>query len=89
MQNLIPIILVIFFVYLIFARKGGMGCCGGHGAHDSQRSKDEPSGKSPNSRMENVIDLGQDEYTVLSSRIIKPEVDKKQPNLIKDGKQSS
>jgi hypothetical protein len=77
MQTLIPIILVVFFVYLMFARKGGMGCCGGHGAHDSQRLKDEPSKKSPNSRMENVIDLGKDEFTVLSSKIITPETDKR------------
>jgi hypothetical protein len=77
MQNLIPIILVVFFAYLIFARKGGMGCCGGHGAHDSKRIKNEQSGKSPNSRMEDVIDLHKDDYTVLSSRVIPPEADKK------------
>jgi hypothetical protein len=89
MQNLIPIILLILFVYLIFARKGGMGCCGGHSAHDSQRFKDQPSGKSTDSRMENVIDLREDEYTVLSSRIITSKVDKNQPDLIQNGKQPS
>jgi len=37
MQNLIPLILIGFFIYLIFSRKGGMGgmgCCGGHGSHE-------------------------------------------------------
>jgi hypothetical protein len=77
MQTLIPIIFFAFFAYLILARKGGMGCCGGHGAHESKRIKNEQSGKSPNSRMEDVIDLRKDEYTVLSSRVIPPEADKK------------
>ena len=77
MQNLIPIIFIVFFAYLIFARKGGMGCCGGHGAHESKRIKNEHSGKSPNSRREDVIDLREDDYTVLSSRVIPPEADKK------------
>jgi hypothetical protein len=77
MQSLIPIIFVVFFAYLILARKGGGGCCSGHGAHESERFKDEQSGKSPNNRRENVIDLREDEYTVLSSRIITPEADKK------------
>ena len=34
MQNLIPLIFIGFFIYLIFSRKGGMGCCGGHGSHE-------------------------------------------------------
>jgi len=35
MYFLIPLILIGFFIYLIFSRKGGMGCCGGHGGHSN------------------------------------------------------
>jgi hypothetical protein len=69
MQNLIPIILIVLFVYLIFFRKGGgMGCCGGHSTHETQRHQDEHSEKSSYDRVENVIELRADEYTVLPSK---------------------
>jgi hypothetical protein len=68
MQNLIPVILIALFVYLIFFRKGGMGCCGGHSTHETQRHQDEHSEKSSYERVENVIDLREDEYTVLPSK---------------------
>ena len=68
MQNLIQIILIALFVYLIFFRKAGMGCCGGHSAHETQRHQDEHSEKSSYEWVENVIDLREDEYTVLPSK---------------------
>jgi hypothetical protein len=68
MQNLIPVILIALFVYLIFFRKGGIGCCGGHSTHETQRHQDEHSEKSSYERVENVIDLREDEYTVLPSK---------------------
>ena len=43
MQNLIPLIFIGFFIYLIFSRKGGMGgmgCCGGHGGHGGHEDQD-------------------------------------------------
>ncbi|UCD78234.1 MAG: hypothetical protein JSW26_22925 [Desulfobacterales bacterium] len=49
MQNVIPLIFIGFFIYLIFSRKGGMGgmgCCGGHGGHEDQGShRDRSSDK--------------------------------------------
>jgi hypothetical protein len=68
MQNLIPLIIFGLFVYLIFSRKGGMGCCGGHSTHEPERHQDGHSGKSSHDQLENVIDLHKDEYTVLSSK---------------------
>jgi hypothetical protein len=52
MQNLIPLILIGFFIYLIFFRKGGMGgmggmgCCGGHGGHGGHEDQGNHSGHS-------------------------------------------
>lgn len=69
MQSLIPLILVGFFIYLIFSRKGGMGgmgCCGGHGGHEDQgnhgdhsSNKEKKINLKPGSQMhdEKVIDL--------------------------------
>ncbi len=78
MQNLIPLIFIAAFVYLIFSRKGGMGCCGGHGSHEHQRHQNGHSGKSSDGRLENVIDLRKDEYTIISSKpISSPETSKR------------
>jgi hypothetical protein len=68
MQNLIPLVLLVLFVYLIFFRKGGMGCCGGHGTHESERPQELGSGKPSNDHMENVIDLNEDQYSVTPSK---------------------
>jgi hypothetical protein len=71
MQNLLPLILIGFFVYLIFFRKGGMGCCGSHGSHEPKRHQDGHSDSGnlfQDDRMEKVIDLNKDEYTILPSR---------------------
>jgi hypothetical protein len=44
MQNVIILILAVFFVYLLFFRRGGMGsgmgmgCCGGHASHGDHSS---------------------------------------------------
>ncbi len=67
MQNLLPLIFIGLLVYLIFSRKGGMGCCGGHESHEPKRHQDGHSGDLPQDRMEKVIDLRMDEYTVLPS----------------------
>ena len=71
MQNLLPLILIGFVVYQIFFRKGGMGCCGGHGSHGPNRQPDADSlldDHSRNDGMGKVIDLDKDEYTILPSR---------------------
>ncbi len=71
MQNLLPLILIGFFIYLIFFRKGGMGCCGGHGSHEPKRHQDGHSHSgdlSRDDRMEQVIVLSKDEYTILPAR---------------------
>ncbi len=66
MLNLIPLIVIGLLVYSIFSRKGGVGCCG-HGAHESRRHQDRPPVKSADIHPVNIIDLGPDEYTVLST----------------------
>jgi hypothetical protein len=71
MQNLLPLIVIGFFVYRIFSRKGGMGCCGSHSSHEPKRHPDghSHSGElSQDDHMGKVIDLNKDEYTILPSR---------------------
>ncbi|MFH1122655.1 MAG: hypothetical protein V1758_03235 [Pseudomonadota bacterium] len=68
MGNLLPLIIVGFFVYLVFFRRGGMGCCGSHADHDTGRAREVRSNREPySSREEDVIDLREDQYTVLTS----------------------
>ena len=63
MQNLIPLLLIGFFIYLIFSRKGGMGgmgCCGGHsdhGYHSSEKEKKSDSETVSRTQDKKVIDL--------------------------------
>jgi hypothetical protein len=71
-QNLIPLVFIGLFVYLIFSRKGGMGCCGGHGAHKPEQHKEVNPGKLPHDSAEKVIEQGNDEYKILHSKIINP-----------------
>ncbi len=72
MQNLLPLILIGFFMYLIFFRKGGMGCCGGHSSHEPKRHRDGHLSSDDFFRDEHthtgeVIDLRKDEYTVIET----------------------
>ncbi len=68
MQNLISLIFVGLFVYLIFSRKGGMGCCGSHGGHKSEQDQKVNMGKSSHGDGGDVIDLRKDEYTILPTK---------------------
>ena len=81
MQNLIPLIFIGFFIYLIFSRKGGMGgmgCCGGHGGHGGHGDHGEHSAdkeKKVNSETvaqiqeEKVIDLHEGtDYVLLPAK---------------------
>lgn len=70
MQNLLPLILIGFFIYLIYlisSRKGGMGCGCGHGSNEHRQHQDSNSSDLSHNHMEKVIDLRKDEYTVLPS----------------------
>ncbi len=66
MQNLIPLIVIGLFVYFIFSRKGGVGCCG-HSVHEPQRHQDRQPAESSDNHQVNIIDLSPDEYTILST----------------------
>ncbi|MGA8179115.1 MAG: hypothetical protein WB792_03600 [Desulfobacterales bacterium] len=74
MQDLFPLFLAALFVYLLFFRKGGMGmgCCGGHGDHGSHSGyghgpdKDRHFNELSEDGKEDVIDLREDQYTVLT-----------------------
>jgi hypothetical protein len=68
MQTIIPLIIAGLFVYLMFFRKGGMGCCGGHSGHDSKNPQDKHTGNHPGEPLGSVIDLKEEDYTVLPPR---------------------
>jgi hypothetical protein len=68
MQNIISLIFVGLFVYLMFSRKGGMSCCGGHGVHKSEQDQKVNMGKSSHGDSGDVIDLRKDEYTILPTK---------------------
>ena len=68
MQNLIPLIFVGLFGYLIFSKKGGTGCCGGHADHKSEQNQKGKMGRSFHGYEENVIDLSKDDYTILPAK---------------------
>ncbi len=64
MQSLIPLFFIAFLIYLIFFRKGGMGCCGSHANHKGDRQQKIDS-ESPSYKTEaDVIDLEKDEYKI-------------------------
>lgn len=67
MIDLLPLILVGFFVYLIFYGKGSGGCRCGHGQHETKRRQDAHSHDLAQENFEGpVIDLRKDEYRVIS-----------------------
>jgi hypothetical protein len=72
MQTIIPLILVGLFAYLMFSRKGGMGCCGGHHGHDSKRPQDKRTGNHPGEPLGSVIDLKKEDYTILPAKETTP-----------------
>lgn len=69
MQGLISIFIFALLMYLLFFRRGSMGsmgCCGGHGGHDKDHDlRRGPSIRPIDNTQDNVIDLSEDEYTVL------------------------
>ena len=71
MQGIIPLIIAGLFFYLMFFRRGrggmGMGCCGGHFGHDSESPHNNPADPPPGETNGNVIDLKEEDYTVLPS----------------------
>jgi len=69
MDNLFTFIIMGLFVYLIFFRKGGMGCCGGHTGHgdhgEGHTRGDGLSGRGPNQDpQKEVIELRKDQYII-------------------------
>jgi len=74
MQNIIPLILGALVVYLLFFRKGGMGmgCCGSHDSHGHHSGhgheavKDRHFNELSEDGNEDVIDLREDQYTVVT-----------------------
>ena len=70
MQDLFPLFMLALFIYYLFFRKGGMGmgCCGGHGSHGGHGREPDTSrhlNTFPEGKKEDVIDLREDQYTVL------------------------
>ena len=64
MQSLVPLFFIGLFVYLMFFRKGGMGCCGGHVNHEKERQKSINSNNQFNKTEGKVIDLDKNEYKI-------------------------
>jgi hypothetical protein len=67
-MQIIPLIIVGLFVYLMFFRRGGMGCCGGHIGHDSKRHQDKHTGTPPGEPLGSVIDLREEDYTLIDRK---------------------
>jgi hypothetical protein len=70
-MQIITLILAALFVYLLFSRKGGMGmgCCGSHGSHSDHGNevvKDKYFNELSEDGNEDVIDLREDQYTVVT-----------------------
>jgi len=65
MQNLIPLILIGFLMYFVFRKGGGMGCCGGHGTHETESHKRTHPKRSYPDDSAKIIDLNEDEYEVI------------------------
>ena len=68
MQNVISIIFVGLIVYLMFSRKGGMGCCGSHGGHKPDQNQNVNTDRSPHGDGGDVIYLHKDDYTTLPTK---------------------
>ena len=70
MNNLLTLLFIGGIVYFMF-RKGGMGCCGGHGDHNhhdsaAAKNKNMPVDHSALEKEQSpIIDLNESEYTVL------------------------
>ena len=70
MNSLFTLLLIGGIFYFMF-RKGGMGCCGGHGEHDHHDSSDAENKNRPidHSAMHNekspIIDLDKADYAVI------------------------
>lgn len=72
MQNLISFIFVGLVVYLLFSRKGGIGCCSGHGDRQSDQNQKEKMDIPSHGDAGEVIDLRKDEYSILSTKVDEP-----------------
>jgi len=67
MNTLFILLLLAVVVYFAF-RKGGMGCCGGHGNHGSPDSKHTHTGHSASHKEQSqTIDLDEADYSILPS----------------------
>jgi hypothetical protein len=57
-------------MFLMSRGRGGMGCCGGgHGDHHPENSEHDPSNdRAPRNPQKDVIDLREDEYTVITPK---------------------
>lgn len=72
MNGLITILLIGLVVYMLFSKKGGMGCCGGHHDHapGGQGRQDDKGPDRANTALgadDRVFDLKKEDYKVVSS----------------------
>jgi hypothetical protein len=81
MQNLIALIFVGLVVYLMFSRKGGMGCCGGHEDRQSDQNHKEKMYVPSHEDAGEVIDLKEDEYSILSTKSMNPSETKRDNSI--------
>ena len=67
MNSLFILLVLAVVVYFVF-RKGGMGCCRGHGSHGSPDYKHTYTGHSAlHKKQSQTIDLDEADYTILPS----------------------
>ena len=74
MEYLWFIVLGLGVMFLMSRGRGGMGCCGGgHGDHNSKTSEQDHSDERASRDLKkDVIDLREDEYTVLTPENPRP-----------------
>lgn len=70
MNGLFTLLIFGIVIYMLFPRKGGMGCCGGH--HDSHsdgssKRDPEPPVNPVDGWKNNIIDLKKEDYQVITT----------------------
>lgn len=71
MNGLLTLLILAFVAYMLFSRKGGMGCCSAHHGHNanSPHGGGNPTEHREASRHadEAIIDLKKEDYKILPS----------------------
>lgn len=70
MNGLLTLLILAFAAYMLFSRRGGMGCCGVHHGHNANepRGGDSTVHREASNHADGaIIDLKAEDYKVLST----------------------